>query len=125
PAIQRYKHDPSRSRSPRRKSAPTATPARHVLIAPPPRARDARSAARGALGGIRTPDPQIRSLVLYPAELRALGLMEVCSSVAAAVGALRPHDLGDARARGPRQRDRTFIVIDAAGIAEIGNRPRR
>src|SRR5262249_7748147 len=27
----------------------------------------------GALGGIRTPDPQIRSLVLYPAELRALG----------------------------------------------------
>src|SRR5258706_80908 len=27
----------------------------------------------GALGGIRTPDPQIRSLVLYPAELRARG----------------------------------------------------
>ena len=27
----------------------------------------------GALGGIRTPDPQIRSLVLYPAELRAPG----------------------------------------------------
>jgi hypothetical protein len=27
----------------------------------------------GALGEIRTPDPQIRSLVLYPAELRALG----------------------------------------------------
>jgi hypothetical protein len=26
---------------------------------------------RGALGEIRTPDPQIRSLVLYPAELRA------------------------------------------------------
>src|SRR5207344_3368676 len=25
----------------------------------------------GALGGIRTPDPQSRSLVLYPAELRA------------------------------------------------------
>src|SRR5580704_8378721 len=25
----------------------------------------------GALGGIRTPDPQIRSLMLYPAELRA------------------------------------------------------
>ena len=25
----------------------------------------------GALGKIRTPDPQIRSLVLYPAELRA------------------------------------------------------
>ena len=34
---------------------------------------DARS---GALGKIRTPDPQIRSLVLYPAELRAL-----CSAV--------------------------------------------
>ena len=28
-------------------------------------------ARTGALGGIRTPDPQIRSLVLYPAELRA------------------------------------------------------
>ena len=28
----------------------------------------------GAPGEIRTPDPQIRSLVLYPAELRALGL---------------------------------------------------
>jgi hypothetical protein len=25
----------------------------------------------GALGEIRTPDPQIRSLMLYPAELRA------------------------------------------------------
>ena len=28
-------------------------------------------AKNGALGKIRTPDPQIRSLVLYPAELRA------------------------------------------------------
>ena len=28
-------------------------------------------ARNGALGKIRTPDPQIRSLVLYPAELRA------------------------------------------------------
>ena len=28
-------------------------------------------AGNGALGKIRTPDPQIRSLVLYPAELRA------------------------------------------------------
>ena len=27
----------------------------------------------GAPGGIRTHDPQIRNLVLYPAELRALG----------------------------------------------------
>jgi hypothetical protein len=27
--------------------------------------------ANGAPGEIRTPDPQIRSLVLYPAELRA------------------------------------------------------
>ena len=27
----------------------------------------------GAPGAIRTPDPQIRSLMLYPAELRALG----------------------------------------------------
>src|SRR5689334_5529592 len=30
-----------------------------------------RPKSGGALGGIRTPDPQIRSLVLYPAELRA------------------------------------------------------
>ena len=30
-----------------------------------------RNEYAGALGGIRTPDPQIRSLVLYPAELRA------------------------------------------------------
>ncbi len=27
----------------------------------------------GAPGGIRTPDLQVRSLLLYPAELRALG----------------------------------------------------
>lgn len=26
----------------------------------------------GALGGIRTPGPQVRSLMLYPTELRAL-----------------------------------------------------
>src|SRR5215471_7840447 len=36
----------------------------------PPKLGSARF--NGALGGIRTPDPQIRSLVLYPAELRAL-----------------------------------------------------
>ena len=38
--------------------------------------KSARRLARseiGALGEIRTPDPQIRSLVLYPAELRAHG----------------------------------------------------
>ncbi len=29
------------------------------------------SRKNGALGAIRTPDPQIRSLMLYPAELRA------------------------------------------------------
>src|SRR5262249_9270675 len=51
-----------------------------VLLVPssPPRARKQRVFAcpvlyrSGALGEIRTPDPQIRSLVLYPAELRAL-----------------------------------------------------
>src|SRR5262249_2088014 len=32
---------------------------------------DGTKAVMSALGGIRTPDPQIRSLVLYPAELRA------------------------------------------------------
>ena len=36
-----------------------------------PRLADTGPGALGALGGIRTPDPQIRSLVLYPAELRA------------------------------------------------------
>ena len=30
----------------------------------------------GALGAIRTPDPQIRSLMLYPAELRVLTVEE-------------------------------------------------
>ena len=30
-----------------------------------------RSGFLGAPGGIRTPDPQIRNLMLYPAELRA------------------------------------------------------
>jgi hypothetical protein len=30
----------------------------------------------GAPEGIRTPDPQIRSLVLYPAELPALGMSD-------------------------------------------------
>ena len=29
--------------------------------------------SNGAPGGIRTPDLQVRSLLLYPAELRALG----------------------------------------------------
>ena len=33
-------------------------------------------APAGAPGGIRTPNPQIRSLMLYPVELRALGLMD-------------------------------------------------
>src|SRR6476646_2274054 len=37
----------------------------------------------GALGGIRTPDPQSRSLVLYPAELRALDSLYSAKSRAA------------------------------------------
>ena len=35
----------------------------------------------GALGKIRTPDPQIRSLVLYPAELRVHLLQYLCTTV--------------------------------------------
>src|SRR3546814_14515176 len=55
----------------------------------------------GAPGAIRTPDPQIRSLVLYPAELRVRGavplrtvvggrnpLFPICDPVA---GRLAPH----------------------------------
>jgi hypothetical protein len=34
------------------------------------------SAKNGAPGEIRTPDHQVRSLVLYPAELRAHGLLD-------------------------------------------------
>jgi hypothetical protein len=34
------------------------------------RARVASDTGTGHLGGIRTPNPQIRSLVLYPVELR-------------------------------------------------------
>src|SRR5450755_4511749 len=39
--------------------------------------RDMKSSEwfNGAPGEIRTPDPQIRSLVLYPAELRARGFL--------------------------------------------------
>ena len=32
----------------------------------------------GAPGEIRTPDPQVRSLVLYPTELRAHAEAELC-----------------------------------------------
>jgi hypothetical protein len=35
----------------------------------------------GAPGAIRTPDPQIRSLVLYPAELRVLAFRRSCPAV--------------------------------------------
>src|SRR5580704_13406124 len=35
------------------------------------------SGVRGAPGEIRTPDPQIRSLVLYPAELRARRVLAI------------------------------------------------
>src|SRR5271168_3653815 len=40
--------------------------ARRLLTLPAP------ASERGAPGGIRTPNPQIRSLMLYPVELRAL-----------------------------------------------------
>jgi hypothetical protein len=39
-----------------------------------PPLREAFLALNGALGAIRTPDPQIRSLMLYPAELRVLAV---------------------------------------------------
>jgi hypothetical protein len=43
--------------------------------------------AVGAAGGIRTPDPQVRSLMLYPTELRPRGTIIVAQStpVAAAL----------------------------------------
>jgi site-specific DNA recombinase len=44
----------------------------------------------GALGEIRTPDPQIRSLVLYPAELRARAAHNNVSA-ANVTAAARPH----------------------------------
>ena len=59
----------------RRWPAPTA---HYVRPAVRPKGVYAKSSIKvsldyiGAPGEIRTPDPQIRSLVLYPAELRAL-----------------------------------------------------
>ncbi len=38
----------------------------------PPGGVTDRNPVYGAPGGIRTPDPEIRNLVLYPAEVRAL-----------------------------------------------------
>src|SRR5688572_3809161 len=51
---------------------------RASLATPPARKREARDPRQqgevtGAPGGIRTPDPQVRSLMLYPAELPARG----------------------------------------------------
>ncbi len=46
---------------------PSANPSRHPAVTNP---NDYQEKV-GALGAIRTPDPQIRSLMLYPAELRA------------------------------------------------------
>jgi hypothetical protein len=43
----------------------------------------------GALGEIRTPDPQIRSLMLYPAELRAPRM------VGGTIAALRFHSTAE------------------------------
>jgi hypothetical protein len=51
---------------------PTAEAAQGRSL-PSPSSKSAIFQGGGAPGEIRTPDPQIRSLVLYPAELRALG----------------------------------------------------
>ena len=53
-----------KTRSPCARSSPRRAQNRRVLACPV-------LYRSGALGEIRTPDPQIRSLVLYPAELRA------------------------------------------------------
>src|SRR5262249_59041953 len=50
-----------------------------------------RSGFIGALGGIRTPDPQIRSLVLYPAELRAPEAFLTKSAFEFHLSFARPH----------------------------------
>jgi hypothetical protein len=70
----------------------------------------------GAPGEIRTPDPQIRSLVLYPAELRARRVL----AIGFAAYWQAPAPAGRARAQGSR---RTAAV--AAGIAAgiCGRRP--
>src|SRR5262249_58728 len=54
----------------------------------------------GALGEIRTPDPQIRSLVLYPAELRAQAIRTITQDAAADTPPLR----GGGKTQGERQR---------------------
>ena len=46
--------------------------------------------ANGAPEGIRTPDPQIRSLVLYPAELPAPGFVEEASGALEAIQTPNP-----------------------------------
>ena len=44
-----------------------------IVIDPPFRVVEIWNGKSGAPGTIRTSDPQIRSLMLYPAELRARG----------------------------------------------------
>jgi hypothetical protein len=51
----------------------------------------------GALGEIRTPDPQIRSLMLYPAELRALTALRPASNIQACCRFGRASPRADAR----------------------------
>ena len=75
---------------------------------------------RGAPEEIRTPDPQIRSLVLYPAELRALdsaaGIRPTGRGIAIVLTAYW-QELGrelSGRLRGPGQ----GLVFDADSIGE-------
>ena len=51
-----------------------ASRAPRVSISPERTKNRTISGSDGAPGGIRTPDPEIRLLVLYPAELRALDI---------------------------------------------------
>src|SRR5262249_39460404 len=79
----------------------------------------------GAPEEIRTPDPQIRSLVLYPAELRARPMRAIARSVTCAKGA---HDIagvdvessGQAAARDAGSACAGSAISSSAGTASSG-----
>jgi hypothetical protein len=66
----------------------------------------------GALGEIRTPDPQIRSLMLYPAELRA----HIYGLVVAPMAEKDPRNGPRARHRCPVSPYSAFLRFGASGL---------
>lgn len=72
----------------------------------------------GAPEGIRTPDPQIRSLVLYPAELPAPQVKAACEGDATAfavVVATEPTERNIARAAAPHSLSPAMFVSAVIG----------